>query len=407
MRNRIASFAGLAVVVVSMLGGAPRAAAQQVVKLGDGVSLTISGFINASFFWDRNLFAAFGQGQNAEYAIALPTTYPRGKIINDGDVRNTRINFTFTGPTVEATWTPKATLEADFFGAFNGAPPFGDEQPQFRVRFAYVDLTNGHTTLRVGQYWSPMFGETGVSLTHIAFPLGYGAAGDVGWRYPGIFLYQDLSSHVQLQLAAFKGSGPLAPGPAGAANVGTGEASGVPQLEARLNVGKKSAGMAWSGYVVGHVDWKDTTGNGSGTKLTSTGLEVGGSVAPGPFTLHGNLYYGRAIGQQFAFITQQGNVRGWGAWAQAGYDFTPHVGFWLFYGTDQPDAVGYRIDNPGLPPLARQLNHDLDALIRIRSGRYALGFEYFRAVTRWAGAAAAANGVTSADQFAISTLFSL
>jgi len=30
------------------------------------------------------------------------------------------------------------------------------------------------------------------------------------------------------------------------------------------------------------------------------------------------------MGQQFAHITQQGNVKGWGAWVQGGYELTPH-----------------------------------------------------------------------------------
>src|SRR5205807_850394 len=137
------------------------------------------------------------------------------KSIFDGDVRNTRINFTFNSTPVLGKWSPRATLEADFFGTFTSAPPFGDEQPQFRVRFAFVDLSNGRTTLRIGQFWSPMFGEVPVSVTHLAFPLGYGATGMVGWRFPGVFLYQDLSAAgapltVQLQLAAMKGSGPPA-----------------------------------------------------------------------------------------------------------------------------------------------------------------------------------------------------
>jgi hypothetical protein len=413
MRTRTVSFSGLTVALVVLAGASP-ATAQQVVKLGEGVTLTISGFIDATVYWDRNLFGNFGQGQNAEWAAA-PTALPSRKIISDGDVRNTRINFTFAGPTVLDKWTPKATLEADFFGAFNGVPPFGPEQPQFRIRFAFVDLTNGHTTLRIGQYWSPMFGETGVSLTHIAFPLGYGAAGDVGWRYPGIFLYHDLNSGpgatAQLQLAAFKGAGPAAPGPAGAATaagggVGTGEISGLPQFEARLNVGKRSPNLAWSGYVVGHIDWKDTTGVGSGPNLTSTAVEVGGSVAPGRFILHGNFYYGRGIGQQFAFITQHGDVRGWGAWAQAGYDLTPHWSVFAFYGMDKPDAARFASDGHGVLP--RQQNHDADALIRFRAGRYALGLEFFRSVTRFGVAGPPAGTVvTSADQLAISTMFTL
>jgi hypothetical protein len=130
-------------------------------------------------------------------------------------------------------------------------------------------------------------------------------------------------------------------------------------------------------------------------------------VAPSRFTLHGNFYYGRAIGQQFGHITQFGtaaaprtaDVRGWGAWAQAGYDFNPHWGIWLFYGMDQPDAARFAADGYGV--LTRQLNHDADALIRFRAGHYALGLEFFRSVTQYS------TGITSADQLAISTQFTL
>src|SRR3989442_14025312 len=219
MRTRMSSFCTLAVLAVFMLGGARAATAQQVVKFGEGQTLTISGFINATMFYDHGLFGNFGQGQNAEYAAA-PTAQPvTDKSILDGDVRNTRINFTFNSTPVLGKWAPRATLEADFFGAFPAtpAPPFGDEQPQFRVRFAFVDLSNGRTTLRIGQFWSPMFGEVPVSLTHLAFPLGYGATGMVGWRFPGGFLFPDLSAAggpltVPLQPAAVKGSGPVTPG---------------------------------------------------------------------------------------------------------------------------------------------------------------------------------------------------
>src|SRR2546426_9195085 len=147
-----------------------------------------------------------------------------------------------------------------------------------RIRFAFVDFGNGRTTLRIGQFWSPMFGEVPVSLTHLAFPLGYGATGMVGWRFPGVFLYQDLSAAgapltVQLQLAAFKGSGPFTSGNArdSTNSIGNGAASGLPQIEGRLNFGKRSAKLAWSGYVVGHVDWKDTSGTGRDT--TNTGAQ--------------------------------------------------------------------------------------------------------------------------------------
>jgi len=66
---------------------------------------------------------------------------------------------------------------------------------------------------------------------------------------------------------------------------------------------------------------------------------------------------------------------------------------------DQPNATKFQQQN-GVA-LLRQLSHDTDALVRFRAGRYALGLEYFRAVTRWS------TGVRTADQYALSVLYSL
>src|SRR3989442_12143741 len=424
MRIRMASFFGLAVAAMSIIWGAASAAAQQpagqVVKLGEGETLTISGFINATIFTDRGLFGSFGQGQNAEWAAAPANQPATDKMFTDADVRNTRINFTFNAPAVLGKWAPRAVLESDFFAPLTLVPPFQDEQPALRVRFAYVDLTNGRTTVRIGQFWSPLFGEVPVSVTHLAVPLGYGATGMVGWRFPGVFLVRRLSAAgapltVQLQLAPFKGSGPFTPGNArdSTNSIGNGEASGLPQFEARLNFAKKTPNLSWSAYVVGHVDWKDTTGPGRDTtntgaqdsNMSAWGIEAGGNIAPGKLTLHGNFYYGKALGQQFAHITQtvqgHGNIRGWGAWAQAGYDFTPHWSLWGYAGMDQPDVQRFAQDNPTAGALARQLNHDYDALLRFRAGRYAVGLGYFRSVTRYN------TGPARADQVALSVLYSL
>src|SRR5437773_9464422 len=101
MRTRFPLLSVLAVAAVVMLGGAPAASAQQVVKFGEGQTLTISGFVSATMFNDRGLFSSFGQGQNAEIAACpVPITGCTGQPgvnqgIFDGDVRNTRINFTF------------------------------------------------------------------------------------------------------------------------------------------------------------------------------------------------------------------------------------------------------------------------------------------------------------------------
>src|SRR2546428_9309520 len=311
MRTRFPLLSVLAVAAVVMLGGAPAASAQQVVKFGEGQTLTISGFVSATLFTDRGRFAQppFGQVQNAQFsAQTQPGT---NQSFTDGDFRNTRMRFDFAAQPVLGKWAPKATVEFDFFGTFTGVPPFGDEQPQIRGRIIYADLSNGRTTLRIGQDWSPLFAETPVSLTHIAFPLGYGASGKIGWRFPGIFFFQDLSAAgapltAQLQLAAMKGSGPIANGNGRdtASAIGTGEAPGLPQLEGKVTGSRRSANLPWSAYVVGPVDWKDTTGTGfPGSKMTGTAVELGGDVPPGPLTIPRNLYYGKASGQQFGNIT--------------------------------------------------------------------------------------------------------
>jgi len=414
MRKGVASFSGLAVIVISVLGGARPASAQQptqVVRLGEGETLTIGGFISATLFNDRGLFSSFGQGQNAEIAAAPANQPGPNRGIFDGDVRNTRLNFTFNAPAVLGKWAPRATIEADFFGAFNGVPPYGDEQPQFRVRHAFVDLSNGRTTLRIGQYWAPLFGETAafipVSLAHIAFPVGLGAS-MIGWRFPGVFLFHDLTPStnplkLQLEVAALKGSGPTAAGNARDSlnNIGIGEASGLPQVEARVNAARRFAKVSWNGFVTYHIDWKDVNGTGvPGSNITNWGVETGQYIAISSFTLHGSFYYGKGLGSQFGMINQfQPQIRGWGAWAQAGYDFTSHWSVWADYGIDQPDYARFNAETGGT--LARQLSHTGSALLRFRAGRYAAGLEYFRNVTRWN------TGITSADQYALSALYTL
>jgi hypothetical protein len=388
-----------------LLIAAPPASAKQVIPLGDGQTLAITGFVNASIFTNRCRFGGFGQGQNS--AWAAQNEIKTDEYFTDGDVRNSRLGFEFTAPPAFGAWAPRATIESDYFGG-QDLPPFGDKQPRFRVRLVYADLATARTTLRIGQYWAPFFGEIPVSVTHIAFPLGYGSAGMVGWRFPGVFVYHDLNPGkpvtAQLQLAALQGSGPPASGPDSAAvnGIGNGAASGLPQLEARLNLARKTDRLSWTGYFVGHVDWKDTTGTGvEGDNLTSWGFEAGGNFAPGRFTLHGNWYYGKALGQQFAHVTQQGNVRGWGAWGQAGYDFDTHWGVWLSYGVDDPDQSRFARENPKRAPLARLKNQTVDGLLRFRAGRYALGLEWFRSSTDWN------TGRTDADQVALSMLFTL
>jgi hypothetical protein len=402
MQATKAWLAGAAAALVMLLAAVPASRAQQNMRIGAGDTLTLSGFVGVTLYTNRAMFGGFGQGQNAEWAAqAGPSVDPT---FTDGEIRNTRLRFGFKATPVLGAWAPQAAVEVDFFAPPDLPPPFQDEQPRLRLRLAYADLTNGRTTLRIGQNWAPFFGEVPVSLTHIAFPLGYGSAGMVGWRFPGLFVYHDFvdgsPGAAQMQLAVMKGSGPARAGSDATNNIGGGEASGMPAIEGRMNLAHRTPGFAWSGYAVGHVDWMDSTGTGrAGDDLMAWGVEAGASVAPGRLTLHGNAYMGRALGPQFGHITQMGDIRGWGAWGQAGFDFTSNWSVWAFYGGELPDAARFRQDT-GLT-LARQQNHVSSAMLRFRAGRYALGLEYFRADTRWS------TGLRTAEQVSLSATYNI
>src|SRR3989442_684843 len=88
MSVRMASFSEVAVALVLILAGVSPAGAQQVLKLAEGETLTISGFISATLFNDRGSFAGgFGNGQNAEFAAAPASQPGVNQGIFDGDVR--------------------------------------------------------------------------------------------------------------------------------------------------------------------------------------------------------------------------------------------------------------------------------------------------------------------------------
>ncbi len=175
----------------------------------------------------------------------------------------------------------------------------------------------------------------------------------------------------------------------------------MPQLEGRLNFTHRKTNFSWTAYIVGHIDWKDTSAVGVETdNVTGSAVEVGANVTSGKFTIHGNAYTGKNIGQQFGHITQQvkaaGIVKGAGAWVQGGYEFTPHWGAWLFYGMDDPKEA----DSPGLTGNFRSKNNDVAGMLRFRAGRYQLGMEYFRATTTWA-----TSGKQHASQVALSVMY--
>ncbi|HEX6938580.1 MAG TPA: hypothetical protein VF158_04160 [Longimicrobiales bacterium] len=363
-----------ALSAVLLAVGAPAAARAQRVEPGEEETITIRGFVSATLFVDDKFFA-LSNGQSALWAD-LPEL-EEDEWFHGGDVRNTRVGLDFDGPVLFGDWRARATIEVDFFGGFTGTGAFSDEQPNLRLRLAYADLTNGRTTVRIGQMWSPTFGYAPESLSHIGFPLGWGAGGLIGWRFPGIFLYHDITNDegldVHLQLAAFRGSwsDELLPD-----DVSAGEATLMPQLEARVGIGRSpERGTTWEAFVAGHIDHKDRSGPGDDSDFELDGWAFNGGfrVRPGRFTLLGNGYVGEAIGQLFAQILQFGDFEGWGIQGQVGYDIARDWSVWAFYGIDDPDD-----DDEDLLRLDNQI---IAAMLRYRVRQYAIGLEWFRAMT--------------------------
>jgi hypothetical protein len=371
----------------------------------DAPTLTLSGFVNASVFAQDQSFG-YGNGQNAVWA--MPEPVEDDNWLMGGDVRNTRLRLTLDQDMGEG-FTVQAVVEADFFGAFNGTGPYSDEQPQPRLRLAYVDLDVGHTTLRVGQMFTPLMGVVPTSLSHIAFPLGLASGGVIGWRHPGILVQRQLRTgdglKIGVQGGAFRGSW-SGPGD-NLDHQSAGEAGSVPQLEARLDLRQDLGGVAWSAYLVGHYDRKDLDGIGVDSlgerELEGLGVQAGGSVARGPVTFKGNAYWGRALGQQFAQLGQFGDIAGWGAWAQGQLRVSDHWDLSVFVGQDDPrdEDVVREVAGAG-----RLRNRTTAAMARFTIGTYALGLEALHARTVWADqAGVASEWDTSARQIILSVIY--
>jgi len=318
--------------------------AQNVIP-GGTETIKLKGFVSFTTFMQDQSFK-FGNGQNAEWAN--PPEYTTNKWFSGFDVRNTRLTMVFNGHKKKnQKWNFGGVLEMDFFGGYVGTSLFAAQMPMPRLRLAYMDMVHGNFRIRLGQAWTPMFGNVPVSLTHIAFPLGYGNAGFVGWRFPGIYLYMGLNGKespvkIRMDFALFAGSWN---GPGSNTNFLTGGNFGSPQTELKFNFIAKT----WTVYVVGHFDKKNLAPvnvDNSNLKLTGLAAEAGAKFHSGGFLAQGNFYTGKNIGQQFGAITQVQDtaldLRSSGGWLQIGYTFNKKFGVYGFYGYEKvnhDDAV--------------------------------------------------------------------
>ena len=164
----------------------------------DATSIQLSGFLSASLFAQDRLFAP-GNGQNAQHVALVqdgPSPWWHG-----GDVRNSRLTLQVSAPDAMQRWASGGTLEFDLFGGFGGGGAFGPEQPLPRLRLAYVEAQREGTRIRLGQDWTPLAGHTPESVSHLAFPPGWGSTGVIGWRFPGLFVRSEVADFGNVSLA--------------------------------------------------------------------------------------------------------------------------------------------------------------------------------------------------------------
>ena len=395
LRSLRAPLRALAVAAVAAVVLAPLQGLAQDVDPGrSDETITLSGILSGTVFLQDATFG-LGNGQQAQFVSDELAGWWHG-----GDVRNTRVTVGIRGPSVAGDWQSNATVELDFFGGFNGAGNFGDEQPVPRLRLAFVDLTNGRTTFRAGQGWSLTLGQIPVSASHIGFPLGWGTGGFIGWRFPGLWLKHRLSpanarTSLEAEFAVLRGSWV---DEEAADGISAGEA-GLPQLEGRLNLrGATGDDGRWNAYVVGHFDSKDLNGaRPEGTPeppdddLDSWAFEAGGNVEAGRVRLQGNAYTGKAMGHHFASLIQFGDIASWGAWGQAGFNLTPRWSVWGYVGFEDPDdddvaaaALVADADEAVFVRGGGGIESLLFApMLRYRSGPYQAGLEWLRSRTSY------------------------
>lgn len=338
----------------------------------------LHGFVSSSLYLqDANLGPSEGQQAlyvNAQTAIKQPS---QDRLVFGGDVRQSRFNFSVTGPKESAFGaTPKAVLEMDFFGNF-GSGNYGNVSLSPRMRYAYAELDwGGGNRILFGQQNDLIFTIAPASLAHIAFPYSYGS-GNVGWRRPAIWAYltagekkaTNLEFALEVGRSQWADSGQVNQPATGAANstgngigqstVGSGgdpygfslgEASGLPAVEARLML---ASGSAWNLFTTGHWQRIDRSGVGNlpasatftpGKDLDTIALNVGGKATVGPLQIAATGFTGKNLGPLVGnFLQFQantiGDVHGMGGWVQAGFNFTKQLSLWGFIGAEKPNQA--------------------------------------------------------------------
>jgi len=401
-----------ALVVALLFGSAALAQAQEAPK-PPPFTFALKGFVSMS---------ACSQDAVYELSECQQSLMARAEPADDSssltfDVRQSRFNFSVKGPPVLFGATPTAVLELDFFGGFSSGA-FGDASVFNRLRLAYSELNWGSTRLVFGQINDLVFAMAPVSLSHIAFPIGY-ATGNIGWRRPGVSAFHTLalSPDMKLELAGTIGRSSYQDAAAAvgdnftarANRTNLGEASGLPSFEGRATFSYKTMVTA---FVAGHYNKVDL--NGLGTRgnddIAVTAINAGAKVVYGPVTVAATGYTGKNTGPLLGNLVQiplpvaaavgppavpplllatiaDTDVSSTGFWVQAGFNFTKELSLWGFYGQQEPDQADAKTLQ-----MARLKNTTMNGILQYRDGGYGLSAEYLAFKTK----NAAYDGTTGA-----------
>jgi hypothetical protein len=360
------------------------------------------GFVSGTL-WLQDARYNNNQGQIALFAVEQ---YKTDKITLGGDVRQTRLNFSLAGPEVFGGAKPKAIVEVDFFGSeeFTTVGARADVSIVPRMRVAVAEIKKGGTTFQIGVQNMLTVGTIPQSLSHIAFPYTYGA-GTVGWRQPGIWAWHMLGDSFEFAWSVAR-AGWNTTGITNGFSYGV--ASGLPAFEARLRlIPSKSFDM----WLTGH--WQTADRNGPGVeqnKTTKTQIDTivgvfGFKAAMGFLNLAGSAWYGKNAAPLLGNILQWPNapgpnatdVFGYGAWAQAGFNFSKIISLWFTYGLDHP-----LYSNAIQAGFVNLRNQNFVTMFRIADGGFAYGVEYLYTRTTTSGPA----DVLKAQQLSLTANYS-
>ncbi|MEI7703770.1 MAG: hypothetical protein WCK73_04140 [Deltaproteobacteria bacterium] len=353
----------------------------------------LHGFASVAGYFQDALFGA-GQGGNALFVSGVAgKAYDTDKPIFGFDIRQTRLNFSVRGPAVLGGAVPKAVVELDFYGSSEVATVggFSDVSVLPRLRTAYVELNwnEGRHILQLGQQNMLTIGVIPQSLSHIAFPATY-TAGTVGWRQPGFWGWHTFGDDLKFEFAwSIQRSGwaNSIPTPDGQ---NAGITSGLPAFEAR---GKLIFGKMFNVWVSGHWQTVDRNGNNAiavpaqYTDMVTALGTVGFNGNIGPIALAGSAWWGKNTGPllgnilQFAPAAYFGDIWGYGAWVQGGFNVTKNLSLWYTFGVDHPSYqdlfdVYQALGAAGQAAMPRMRNMTQVVMARYQDGGFAMGAEW-------------------------------